>query len=209
MTRYVLVALALSSLVPACVGMETDKTPIVPIRNMYNQPRWDTQEKKSFFEDQRSMRPEVEGVVSREMEPDLGVATGRESGDGDWLLQVPDAVIERNGGLQKSLTRGQERYNVYCAPCHSIVGDGLGMVARRAQDLGVLALKPPTFHSDRIRRLPDGQIFGTISNGVRNMPGYYYAIPTDDRWSIVLYLRALQLSPGPETTAMNVREQSQ
>ena len=209
MTRLLAVTLVLSSLGPACVGMDTDKTPIVPIRNMYNQPRWDTQEKKSFFADQRSMRPEVEGVVSREMEPDIGVATGREAGEGDWLMQVPEAVIRRVGGLQESLSRGQERYDIYCAPCHSVVGDGQGMVARRAEDLGAIALKPPTFHSDRIRRLPDGQIFGTISNGVRNMPGYYYSIPTDDRWSIVLYLRALQLSQGPQPTAMNTTEQTQ
>lgn len=68
------------------------------------------------------------------------------------------------------------------------------MVGLRAQELGAAALKPPTFHDDRLRHIPDGQLYATISNGVRNMPAYGHSIPLDDRWAIVGYVRALQLS---------------
>lgn len=207
MTRSLVIAILGVAALAGCVGFETDKTPIVPIRNMYNQPRYDTQERHPFFADQRSMRPEVTGAISREMEPNVSIATGRTFDDSGWVLQTPKAVIRRNGGAEAFLLRGQERYNIFCAPCHSMVGDGEGMVARRAQDLGAVALKPPTFHEDRLRHLPDGQVFATISNGVRNMPSYRHNIPTDDRWAIVLYLRALQLSQAPPKTAMNVTEQ--
>ena len=68
------------------------------------------------------------------------------------------------------------------------------MVARRAEELGAVGLKPPTFHSNRLRHIPDGQMYATISNGVRNMPAYRYSMVVDDRWAIVMYVRALQLS---------------
>ena len=202
-------ALTSISLLSGCVGWETDEPPIVPIRNMYNQPRYDTQEKRPFFADGSSMRPEVEGTMSREMEPSLEIATGRTEDGSTWLSDVPAAVVSRSGGMPTLLERGRERYNIYCAPCHSEAGDGLGMVARRAEDLGAVALKPPTFHNDRLRQIPDGQLFATISNGVRNMPAYYFSIPVDDRWAIVAYVRALQLTQAPKPTAMNTTEQGQ
>lgn len=202
-------AMASISLLSGCVGWESEEPPIVPIRNMYNQPRYDTQEKQPFFDDQSSMRPEVEGVMSREMEPSLEMSTGRSEDGSTWLADIPGQVVSRGGGMPTLLSRGKERYNIYCAPCHSEAGDGLGMVARRAEDLGAVALKPPTFHNDRLRQIPDGQLFATITNGVRNMPAYYFSIPVDDRWAIVAYVRALQLTQAPKPTAMNTTEQGQ
>ncbi len=177
-----------------CRGQQSSEPPIVPIRNMYTQPRYNAQSTSEFFQDGRSMRPIVEGTVAREMDPDITVATGRTPDNTAWLLGVPDGVKRRFGQPQAMLQRGQERYNIYCAPCHSEVGDGNGMIAQRATHLGFAAIQPPTFHEDRIRHLPDGQIYATITNGLRNMPAYKQSIQQDDRWAIVSYVRALQLS---------------
>ena len=205
MMRALLITLALTTLAVGCTGTESSAPPIVGIQNMYNQPRYDTQERQPFFADQRSMRPQVEGTVSREMERFLPWSTGRTAKNDAYLEEVPGPIIARNGGAEAFLDRGEERYNVYCAPCHSYSGDGKGIVSRRAGALGASGLVAPTFHDDRLRHIPDGQLFATISNGVRNMPSYAHNIPVDDRWAIVHYVRALQLS---QAVAQNT-EQSQ
>jgi mono/diheme cytochrome c family protein len=86
------------------------------------------------------------------------------------------------------LQRGQERYNIFCAPCHSKVGDGKGVLVTKGY------VPPPTFHAERLRDIPDGYIYDVIMNGVRNMPSYKYQIPVNDRWAITAYVRALQLN---------------
>lgn len=192
--RAHLTAVVLLALGAGCIGTETSEPPIVGIRNMYNQPRYDTQERHPFFEDERSMRPGIEGTVSRESEKFIHWATGRDAKDEAWLMEVPKGVVDRNGGPEAFLARGKDRYEVFCAPCHSLSGDGKGMVSRRAQALGASGLIAPTFHDDRLRRIPDGQLYATIKNGIRNMPSYAHNIPSDDRWAIVDYVRALQLS---------------
>jgi mono/diheme cytochrome c family protein len=87
-----------------------------------------------------------------------------------------------------NLKRGQERYNIYCSPCHSRVGDGRGIMINKGY------LPPPSFHIDRIREMPDGQVYDVITNGVRNMPSYRHQVNPGDRWAIVTYVRALQKS---------------
>ena len=200
--RMLLITLAFATLATGCVGGESGEPPVVGIRNMYNQPRYDTQERQPFFADQRSMRPQVEGTVSREMEKAMAFATGRNANNDAWLMQVHPQLVAQNGGPAAFLRRGKERYDIYCAPCHSISGDGKGMVSRRAAALGASGLVAPSFHDDRLRHIPDGQLFATITNGVRNMPSYGHNIPVHDRWAIVQYVRALQLSqaPAPENT---------
>ena len=89
---------------------------------------------------------------------------------------------------------GRSLYAENCAPCHGEAGDAQGPVAHRVAGLGVNSMVPPTFHDDRLRTIPDGQVFATITHGIRNMPAYAQSIPTDDRWAIVTYVRALQLS---------------
>jgi len=205
--RALLVTLALATLATGCIGGESGEPPVVGIRNMYNQPRYDSQERQPFFADQRSMRPGVEGTVSREMERSLTWATGRAADEG-YLLEVPPKLIAASGGNGAFVKRGRDRYDIYCAPCHSYSGDGKGMVSRRAAQLGAAGLVAPTFHDDRLRHVPDGQIFATITNGVRNMPSYAHNLPVDDRWAIVQYVRALQLSQGP-TAAAPSTEQAQ
>lgn len=208
MKHVLLVVVALGALATGCVGAESDKPPIVGIRNMYNQPRYDTQEKKPFFVDHRSMRPEVEGTVSREMEASLTWATGR-AADDSYMLEVPPNLIAMNGGTEAFLDRGKDRYNIYCSPCHSYSGNGKGMVSRRADQLGAAGLIAPTFHDDRLRHIPDGQIFATVTNGVRNMPSYAHNLPMADRWAVVLYVRALQLSQAPQAAATTETEPTQ
>jgi mono/diheme cytochrome c family protein len=105
--------------------------------------------------------------------------------------------------MEQALTRGHERYDIYCAPCHGLAGDGAGLVSTRARQIGASALIAPTLHDARIREMPDGQLFGTISNGIRNMPAYAHSIPIDDRWAIVTYVRALQISQASRPTALN------
>ena len=200
--RALLTTLAFVTLSTGCIGGESAEPPVVGIRNMYNQPRYDTQERQPFFADQRSMRPQVEGTVSREMERSLTMATGRAANEG-YLLEVPALLIARRGGSEAFLKRGKDRYDIYCAACHSLSGDGKGMVSRRAGALGATGLVAPSFHDERLRHIPDGQLFATITNGVRNMPAYAHNIPVDDRWAIVHYVRALQLSQAPAATPKN------
>ena len=91
------------------------------------------------------------------MEVDYRVRTGFEEEAQSWVLEVPSVVVERHGDKAAMVARGQERYGIYCAPCHGLSGAGDGTVATRAQTVGAAALKPPTFHTDRLRTVPDGQ----------------------------------------------------
>jgi mono/diheme cytochrome c family protein len=185
-----LLVVAVSGLA-GCRGETTRETPIVPIRNMYFQPKYNMQDESEYFDDKRTMRMPVEGTVARGDELDERIAKGRTEDGSAYVDIIPNEVAARHGGMESFVKRGQERFNIYCAPCHDKTGSGDGMVVKHGM------LKPPTFHQDRLRHAPDGQIFATISNGVRNMPAYGPQIPIDDRWAIVSYFRALQLSQAP------------
>ncbi len=174
-----------------CRGEISTDPPLVPIRNMYDQPRFDMQSETTMFEDGRTMRPPVEGTISREDEIDPRIARGRLEDESGYVLTIPEEVVTRGGGLESLTARGQERYGIYCTPCHSLTGDGKGMIIRHGM------LPPPTYHQDRLRHAPDGQIYATIENGKGNMPAYGPQIPIQDRWAIVLYVRALQISQAP------------
>lgn len=204
--RAVLITVVLATLGTGCIGGESGEPPVVGIRNMYNQPRYDTQERQPFFADQRSMRSQVEGTVSREMTKGYAHATGLAAQSGAYVEKVPTMMIRQFGNAEAMMVRGQDRYNIYCAPCHSVAGDGKGMVSRRAASLGATGLVAPTFHDDRLRHIPDGQLFATISNGLRNMPSYAHNLPVDDRWAIVQYVRALQLSQAPAVASENTEQ---
>jgi len=193
MKKVLLAAVALSALT-ACRGQTSRETPIFGIRNMYDQPRYDVQEESSFFSDHRTMRPLVEGVVAHDQEVDPQIAQGRLDDESGYVLEIPSAVVTRNGGMQALAERGKERYGIYCTPCHDGTGSGEGLVKRRAVASGAAAFVPPTFHQDRIRHMPDGQLFATITNGKSNMPPYAAQIKVDDRWGIVAYVRALQVA---------------
>ncbi len=208
MTRRIsILALLVPTMLAGCVGDTSKEPPIVPIRNMYNQPRYDSQSKAPFFEDGRTMRPQVEGTLPVEADPEIAHATGRTDDNTGWVLEIPAPIVERKGGMAALIERGQQRYGIYCAPCHGASGDGRGVVALRADAIGASAMLPPTFHDDRLRHIPDGQLFATISNGIRNMPAYRQSIPQDDRWAIVAYVRALQLSQSSRPDAASPNPQ--
>jgi mono/diheme cytochrome c family protein len=177
-----------------CRGQTSKETPIVGIRNMYDQQKYSIQSESEFFEDGRTMRTPVADTVSREREIDIRFAEGRTEDNTAWVLAVPEPMVKRNNGMDKMVARGQDRFNIYCTPCHDKTGSGHGMVQKRAVASGATAFAPPTFHQDRIRHMPDGQLFATISNGKGNMPAYGPQIPVEDRWAIVTYVRALQIS---------------
>lgn len=210
MRRFAL-ALVLTSLtvLGACRGQQTADAPIVPIRNMYDQPRYDAQQASRFFADGRTMRPPVAGTVAREMEADITVATGRTEDDSAWIPEVPESVVARLGGMESTLHRGHERFGIYCAPCHGDSGNGKGMISLRAEQLQGMgqsgAFTATDLHDERLRHIPDGQLYATISNGIRNMPAYRQSIPLEDRWAIAAYVRALQLSRASRT-AMNTEQ---
>lgn len=181
-------AFVLAGALTGCRGGSSGDAPIGGIRNMHDQPRYENQGRSAFFADGRMMRPQVLGTVAREMETDTRIDTGRDEDGTTYLLAQPEEIGQRFGGNDAMLLRGEERFNIYCAPCHGRTGDGKGIMVTR----GLLA--PPSYHQDRLRHMPDGQLYATITNGIRTMPGYYSQVPTDDRWAIVAYVRALQVS---------------
>ncbi len=190
---FTVVALVVVSWVPLALIMRarvtTSPNPrIHVVPDMDNQPRYKAQSRNPMFADRRAMRPPVPGTVARGADLDRpDVTTGR-VGDG-WVTANPMPVD------QGVLERGRQRYDVFCSPCHGLAGFGDGMVARRADELQEGTWTPPTsFHSDLIRQRPDGHLYNTIANGIRNMPGYGSQIPVEDRWAVVAYVRALQRS---------------
>jgi hypothetical protein len=182
-----------------CRGEPSEDPPIYPIRNMFDQPRYNPQSYSAFFEDGRTMRTPVEGTQSREFfVENEEVETGRLADGSGWALTVPTDAARHFGGMPAMILRGQERYNIYCAPCHDQAGHGNGTVVQRGFQ------KPPSLHEARIRHMPDGQLYATIANGVRNMPAYGAQVHTYDRWAIVTYVRALELS---QVSMMEPRKQ--
>lgn len=192
----VLAAVCLTGgLVAAAMGCRSETSaqpPIMLERNMFQQQRYNPQSRSKFFVDGRSMRPPVEHTQVREFETAPEIADGELADGTGYVLALPDSVVSQLGGMGGAVKRGQERYNIYCRPCHDATGAGHGTVIKRGM------AQPPTFHDERVRHMPDGQLFATISHGVRNMPAYNYSIPVNDRWAIVSYVRALELSQAGE-----------
>ena len=178
--------------IAGCRGQTSTQPPIVVLRNMFDQDRYDPQAESHFFADGRTMRTPVADTVPRERELDPQLAEGRLPDDSGYVSDVPKAMIDKLGGPAATMERGQERYNIYCRPCHDGTGGGQGTVIKRAGWQPAL----PSFHDERLRQIPDGQLFATITHGVRIMPSYGSRIPIAARWAIVSYVRALQLSQG-------------
>jgi cytochrome c5 len=187
-----LCALALVLAGAGCRGQTSADPPMVVLRDMFNQDRYNPQAESQLFSDGRTMRMPVLGTVPREREIDPELGQGRLPDDSDYVAEVPPAIAQRFGGAQAMIARGLERYDIYCRPCHDGTGAGRGTVVTRSN----WQPPPPSFHHDRIRQMPDGQLFATITRGVRTMPSYGAFIPVNDRWAIVSYVRALQLSQG-------------
>jgi hypothetical protein len=150
-------------------------------QDMQDQPKFIPQRGTDFYADGRSVRPQVENTVARnQLHEDSYFYTGLVNGkEGEGLpFPVTPQVLER----------GQERYNIYCTPCHSRVGNGIGMIVERGYT------KAGSFHSARLETAPLGHFFHVITDGYGAMPDYAAQIVPADRWAIVAYIKALQLS---------------
>ena len=150
-------------------------------QDMHNQPKYKPLRESTFFRDGSSARPILEGTVARgTLQTDEAFFTGK---NGNTLVtELPFAVDEH------VLDRGEERYNIYCAPCHGRTGDGRGMVVQRGYR------QPPSLHEDRLRMREAGHFFDVMTNGFGAMPDYRTVVSPRDRWAIVAYIRVLQLS---------------
>lgn len=150
-------------------------------QQMSEQPRYEPLQASPFFEDGRASRPLVPGTVARgHLRADEHFSTGRSAGALADTLPFPVT--------REVLARGQERFDIFCAPCHGRLGNGQGMVVRRGYS------PPPSFHIDRLREAPVGHFFEVITKGFGAMPDYAVQVPAGDRWAIAAYMRALQLS---------------
>ena len=157
------------------------------MQDMYDQPRYDPYESSPLFENGRAMQPPQPGTVALAAGRGVDASGGQRpapiaeplpSKDADNPLPVTMAVLER----------GRERYEVYCAPCHSRVGDGAGYITRRGFP------HPPSFHQDRLRQAPDAHFYQVITGGYGAMIPYAGRVAPQDRWAIIRYIRALQLA---------------
>ncbi|MCR4413342.1 MAG: cytochrome c, partial [Thermoguttaceae bacterium] len=161
---------------------------IHPIQDMDFQPRYHAQGASPLFDDRRAMRPPVAGTIARgELQRDEHLVQGTVGGKPaeTFPLRVSQAMIER----------GRQRYEIYCATCHGLDGDGKGPTAIRALERAEPGwVAPRSLHADAVRQQPVGQLFRTITRGLNTMPSYAAQIAPEDRWAIVLYVRALQRS---------------
>lgn len=192
---YALVIISVASLVPFGLiararASTMRKTRIHIIPDMDSQTKYKAQRMLPFFPDGRAMRPQIPGTIAvGQLHADDHLYRGKVNGK--WALTFPKQVP----ATEKTMKRGQERFGIYCTPCHGQAGNGDGMVAKRATALAQGTWVPPAnLNQDYLRTMPVGQIYNTITHGIRNMPAYGPQIPPKDRWAIVMYVRALQRS---------------
>jgi mono/diheme cytochrome c family protein len=162
-------------LLAAIAGCHTD---------MWSQKKLSAQQESDFHPDRMAARPIEAGTVARgHLRQDEAFFTGFENGR--LVSEFPVEVT------RELVMRGRERFDIYCSPCHGRTGDGLGMIAQRG-----LALRrmPANYHTDRLREMPVGHFYDVMTNGYGVMFSYASRVEPDDRWAIVAYIRALQLS---------------
>lgn len=187
--QKIVLFLALVIVLSACRGQPFEDPPVFVQPNMHYQEKFRYQQENEFFEDMRADRLPVEGTVSRgNLRIDHEYYEGVDE-DGDFVTSIPTDVD------RSFLMRGQERYDIYCTPCHGGSGDGQGIITEHG-------LVPPTFHDDEARDWEYGRIYSAIHNGYETMQSYRHLIPVEDRWAIVAYVRALQISQDADENAI-------
>jgi mono/diheme cytochrome c family protein len=214
---YSLLVAGCLALIPPVVfaRMRATPSPNRPIHIFWDmdfQPKFKTQVANPLFADGRAMRPPVAGTVARgEAYADSHMYEGVV--DGQWATALPAGVAMDMATLE----RGQQRFNIYCSACHGYAGFGDGAVNKRAMELVANAAGPvngtqwvaaKSLHDDTTRHQPVGQLFNTITHGIRNMAGYGAQIPTEDRWAIAAYVKALQLSQDAGSAGAKVADAS-
>jgi len=159
-------------------------------QDMADQPKATPLSPSPFYPQTGSARPLVEGTVARG-------STAQ-----DYLDVSPDTDTFPVPVTEELLARGRERFDIYCTPCHGYTGDGDGMVVRRGFP------RPPSYHSEQLRNMPVGQFYNVISHGFGRMPEYGTQVPPMDRWAIVAYIRALQLSQHAPLAELPVEDRA-
>jgi mono/diheme cytochrome c family protein len=186
-----LAALALGA--AACRGNRSEDPPVHLVSNMDFQQRFEAQERNDFFPDHRAMREPVPGTVAYGwLKDDDHLWRGRGL-DGRLADELPSGIKLD----AKLLDRGQERYDIYCAPCHGHAGRGDGIVTRRG---GGFKVQPKNLHEDRLRAMPLGYFYKVIAEGQGTMLSYAAQIPVKDRWAIAAYVRTLQVAQSASET---------
>lgn len=154
---------------------------------MHTQPKVLPLTQSDFFEDGRGSRSLVPGTIARgQLRADTYLYTGMINGQPGNML--PDLASLGFKDQRTMLERGRERFNIYCSPCHSRIGDGNGMIVQRG------FRHPPSFHTPTLRQAPLGHFYDVMTNGFGAMPDYAAQVPSTDRWAIAAYIRVLQLS---------------
>jgi mono/diheme cytochrome c family protein len=157
-------------------------------QDMHDQPRYKPLAYSTFYDNHSSARPIPEGTVARgPLRVNQVFYTGRQ-GDDNLVSEIPVPVTK------ELLERGESRFNIYCTPCHSRLGDGEGMVVQRG------FAEPPSYHIDRLRDAPIGHYFDVMTNGFGAMHSYASRVEPKDRWAIAAYIRALQLSQNAQVS---------
>ena len=210
---YVLMIGGCIALIPPLVfaRMRATPSPNRPIHIFWDmdfQPKFKAQAPNPLFADGRAMRPPVQGSVARgESYVDTHMFEGVV--DGQWATALP-ASMKLD---QATLERGQQRFNIYCSACHGYAGYGDGAVNQRAMELvsnvngpvnGTQWVAAKSLHDETTRHQPMGQLFNTVTHGIRNMAGYGAQISVADRWAIVAYVKALQFSQDAGTSGAKV-----
>jgi mono/diheme cytochrome c family protein len=149
---------------------------------MYDQPKYKPLDKSAFYADGRASRALVEGTVARGSLEGTAMPAGGAPGAADRVTELPMPLT------RELLARGQQRYEIFCTPCHDRTGSGQGMVVRRGYR------PPPSLHIERLRDAPVGHFYDVMTRGLGAMPDYAQQIPPEDRWAISAYVKALQLS---------------
>lgn len=203
LTLLIAVALVPPVLIARARVTRSNDTQVVIVPNMWHQKKYIPQAANSLFLDNRAMRPLVAGTVAAG-HADLDSTFYRGIKDDQWVTAFPMPVTET------LLHRGQERFSIFCAPCHGWDGSGQGLVAVRGQETSPGTWVMPTNLLDAVvRDRPDGHLFNTVTHGIRTMPSYEMQIPASDRWAIVAYIRALQLSQNAPMETVPPQQRAQ
>mgnify|MGYP002034945180 CR=1 FL=1 len=185
----VLQALAAAAFIAALPGCELRQA-------MYNQPKYEALESSTLFANGQASRLPIEGTIARGgLRFDDHLYRGKSGEDFASTLPMPVTV--------DLLERGQERFDVFCSPCHDRTGNGNGMIVQRGLK------RPPSLHEERLRTIPVGHFYDVITNGFGVMYSYASRIPVEDRWAIAGYIRALQLSQNAEYSKLPAEDRKQ
>jgi mono/diheme cytochrome c family protein len=207
---YIGVLAAFASLVPFAFfakarNATTETGRFQLVWDMDFSPAYKPQETNPLFEDKRATRQAPAGTVAQgDLRADDHLYLGKTKA-GTFVSAMPKGLTVDS----ELMELGKAQFGIYCAPCHGLLGDGNGMVHKRAEALGGGWVPPSNLHQEYIRQMPAGQLFDTITNGVRNMPSYAAQIEPDERWAIILYVRALQKSQGASVADLSEADRAQ